>query len=312
MKNARTRILQDFKDESTCSQALRYFSKVTLHGALPVFPALLSMAAEVVGGAPQETTLFGEALVFISASADLHDDVIDKSLQKGAKQTVLGKFGESVTILAGDILLVEGLRRLHEASEVIPKANSREIMRLISMAVSEISNGEVLETQLRTKKNLTPAEFHEVIRLKAVVPEVSMKIGALANKGNNRDVENLGQFGRIYGINSILIEEFVDLLDIQELNSRLKNECPPLPIIYALQDPRIKTDLISMLTHDLDESDHKKLVDMVLESKEIIAIHNILTQNAKNEQLKLKETIKGNIGEELTDLLLVPLQSLEI
>ena len=129
MINARKSMLHQFKDESICSQALQYFSKVTLHNALPVFPALLSMACEAVGGEPEKTIPLGEAIVFISAAADLHDDVIDQSFEKGSKQTVSGKFGADVAILAGDILLVEGLRKLYEATDIFPKKRSGEIAR---------------------------------------------------------------------------------------------------------------------------------------------------------------------------------------
>ena len=85
MKNARKKILQNFKDNSYSSQALRYFAKVTLHNALPVFPALISMSCEAVGGDAEKTIPFGEAIVLISAAADLHDDVIDQSSSKRVK-----------------------------------------------------------------------------------------------------------------------------------------------------------------------------------------------------------------------------------
>ena len=195
------------------------------------------MSCEAVGGDVEKTTPFGEAIVLISAAADLHDDVIDQSFVKGTKQTVLGKFNAGTAILAGDILLFEGFKRLNEASELIPKTQSKKIMKLVSDAIFEISTAEALETQLRGKLDLTPSELHKVIWLKAVVPELAMKIGAILGNGNSKAVKELGQFGRTYGINSIIIEEFADMLNVEELRNRLKNEYSPLPIIYALQNP---------------------------------------------------------------------------
>ena len=188
MENARKKILLNFKDNSYSSQALRYFAKVTLHNALPVFPALISMSCEAVGGDAKKTIPFGEAIVLISAAADLHDDVIDQSFVKGTKQTVLGKFDAGTAILAGDILLVEGFKQLTDASELIPKIQSKEIIKLVSEAVFEISTAEALESQLRGRLDLTPNEYHEVIRLKAVVPELAMKIGAILGNGNSKDI----------------------------------------------------------------------------------------------------------------------------
>jgi geranylgeranyl pyrophosphate synthase len=313
MKNARKRMLHNFKDSSLSSQALRYFSKVTLHNSLPVFPALISFSCEAVGGSAEKTTPFGEAIVLISSGADLHDDVIDKSSIKGSKQTVLGKFNQSTAILAGDILLVQGIKQLTDACDLLPKKQAKEIIELVSDAVFEICTAEALEIQLHNRLDLTPDQYHEVIRLKAVVPEVAMKIGALIGNGNLTDVKSLGQFGRIYGVNSIIIEEFADLFDIEELRSRLKNECPPLPIIYCLQNPEIKANIVPLLSLDLlDENTHKKIVETVLKSSEIQVLEKILVSNATLEQEQLSQKINRKIREELMNLLLVPLNYLEI
>ena len=140
---------------------------------------------------------------------------------------------------------------------------------MVSDAVLEICTAESLEIQLRNRLDLTPDEYLEVIRLKAVVPEVAMKMGALIGNGRSKDVESLGQFGRIYGVNSIIIDEFADLFDVEELSNRLKNECPPLPIIYCLQNPEMKANLVPLLGVDLmDKKTHKKIVKTVLKSSE--------------------------------------------
>jgi geranylgeranyl pyrophosphate synthase len=312
MKNARKTILCTFKDDTYSSQALRYFSKVTLHNALPVFPALISISCEAVGGDAEKTTLFGEAIVLISAAADLHDDVIDQSLVKGSKQTVLGKFNAATAILAGDILLAQGFRQLTEAAESITKSDSKKIIKLVSEAILEICTAESLENQLRNKNDLKPEEYLEVIRLKAVVPEMSMRIGAILGNASAEQTYSLGTFGRIYGINSLIIEEFTDLLNIEEVKNRLENECPPLPMIYALQNEQIKTKLIPLLSYNLNKDSHKKILEIVLDSKQTQALGNYLVNSAREEVKQLTKIIKENKREELENLLLVPLKYIEI
>jgi geranylgeranyl pyrophosphate synthase len=313
MKDARRRMMLFSKDDSYTSQAIRYFSSVTLHNALPVFPALISMSCEAVGGEAEKTAPFGEAIVLISAAADLHDDVIDQSFIKGMKQTVLGKFNSSTAILAGDILLSEGFKQLTEASEVIPKTQAKKILQLVSDSLFEICTAETLEIQLHSKPDLTPSELHEVIRLKAVVPELAMKIGAILGNGNSKVVKDLGHFGRTYGINSIIIEEFVDMLDVEELRNRIKNECFPLPILYAIQNLQIKANLLPLLNAEtLNKSVNEKIVETVLESCEMQVLQKILVSNATTEVKKLPKTVKGKIREELENLLLVPLNYFEV
>jgi geranylgeranyl pyrophosphate synthase len=240
-KQTQENILAKYSDDNVVSQALRYFAKVTLDGALPVFPALINLSCEAVGGNPKDSTSFGEAIVFITAAADLHDDIIDKSIAKRKKATVLGKFGSTITILAGDILLAEGLTLLSEATNKLSKEQAKEIMRLTSEAVFEISCAEALENQLRSKRSVSPQEYRKVIELKSCVPEVAMEIGAILGNASSTTVKALGAFGRKYGVIAENIEEFADLFEISEFQSRLQNECPPLPLLCALENPEIKT-----------------------------------------------------------------------
>ena len=313
LKMAKRKMLLNCKDDGAISQALRHFSKITLRNAMPVFPALISISCEAVGGEAEKTTLFGAAIVMITGAADLHDDLLDKSFSKGPKQTVLGKFGESVTVLAGDTLLVQGLTQLQTASEVISKKQANAIGGLVANAVFEICNGETLEAQLKGRLDLTPNEFNEVIKLKAVVPELTMKMGAILGNGNSQSVERLGQFGRTYGVVSIVVEEFSDLLNFEELKNRLKNECPPLPLIYALQNSQIKDAITPLLYADsLSEGSHKKIIETVLCSKESRDLQKTLKFSTTNELSKLQGLINGKTQKELELLLLAPLRYLDI
>jgi geranylgeranyl pyrophosphate synthase len=310
MKNARKTIVDNFSDNEPISEALTFFSKVTLNNALPVFPALLSMAYQAVGGEETaKTTPFGEALVLISGAADLHDDVIDRSYTKGTKETVLGKFKDGTTILAGDVLLVEGLKKLAEANASLSPDKSKLIFKLVSDAVNEICIAQALEGKIHNKSfDVTAEEFLEVIRLKAVVPEVSMKIGAIIGGGDDQEVAAMANYGRLYGVNSVIFEELADLMNIREVTNRLKNECPPLPLIFALQNSETKEQIVSLVRNGLVRN-HKKIVNLVLESAEVDNIVTILRSNAKSGIQQIpEEIIKLKIGGELENLLTVPLR----
>jgi geranylgeranyl pyrophosphate synthase len=183
----------------------------------------------------------------------LHDDVIDKTFQKGANLTVLGKFGAPVSILAGDVLLSQGISQPIEESNRIEMEKSDLIKNLLMEAILEICEGEADEAQL-TKRgfNLMPKEYYSVIIHKAVVPELAMKIGAILGNGGPRNIESLGQVGRSFGVISLIIEEFTDIFDPNELRNRIENGCPPLPLIYALQATKTKKVLLPLFCNLLD------------------------------------------------------------
>jgi len=270
LEKARESILLNCKDNNDVSKALRYFSKVTFQNALPVFPALISLACEAVGGNPKKTMPFAEAIVLITGAADLHDDVIDKTFRKGANLTVMGKFGAPATILAGDILLSQGMTKICKESARIKTEKGDLITNLLMEAILEICNAETSETQLIKRHfNLSPNDYYLVIRHKAVVPELAMKIGAILGNGSPRSVESLGQFGRTFGVVSIIVEEFTDILDENELRNRIENGCLPLPLIYALQATKTKKVLLPMLGRLSDKEVHNRVIETVVSCSEV-------------------------------------------
>ena len=306
LEKARELILLNCKDNTDVSQALRYFSKVTLQNALPVFPALISLACEAVGGNPKKTMPFSEAIVLITSAADLHDDVIDKTLRKGADLTVLGKFGAPAAILSGDILLSQGMTHLCKEFGRIKTQKRDLITNLLTEAILEICAAEASEAQLMKRRlHLSPNEYYLVIRHKAVVPELAMKIGAILGNGSSRNVESLGQLGRTFGIVSIIVEEFTDILDENELRNRVENGCPPLPLIHALQAAKTKKVLLPLLGNLSDKEVHHRVIETVVSCSEVQDfIKNNLALSINRELLKIRKSAIQKTEGEIETLLL--------
>jgi geranylgeranyl pyrophosphate synthase len=61
-------------------------------------PGVLALAYEAVGGKAEEVVPLQTAMLFIDAAMDIHDDIIDKSIIKGSKETLYGKFGEETAL----------------------------------------------------------------------------------------------------------------------------------------------------------------------------------------------------------------------
>jgi geranylgeranyl pyrophosphate synthase len=281
--------------------ATKYFARVTLHGGLPVFPALVSLSCEAAGGKSEKTTSIAAALMLIAGAADIHDDIIDKSASKYSKKTVFGKFGDDIALLAGDALLIQGSTFLNRECEKLPKKQKNTILGLVPEALFEISNAEAMETHLMKKLDTTPQEYLKIIRLKSVVPELHCKIGAILGNGDKRAVEVLGNYGRTFGIVSLIREEFIDLIEYQELVSRLQNECLPLPMLYALQNRKIRKEIMSAIENEkLTEDNLLKIVEVVLETKEVQELKSMMDVLVKEEIVKLKHLENDLIKDEIT------------
>ncbi len=293
LKEARQLIIQSNKGKDVISQSLRHFSKVTLNNTLPVFPALVVMSCKAAGGKIEQAIPFGRAIVLITGAADLHDDVIDKSTMKGPKPTVFGKFGEDAAVLAGDILLVDGVTLLYCECKKLSEVQEHKIRRLVSKAIKDISMAETFENNLRTHLDLPPKEFYKIISLKAVVPELTMKIGGLVAGADPDVIEKLGEYGKAYGIISLISDECADIFDPTELSHRLKNECAPLPLIYALQNPEYRKTLVPLLKKDLTNAGTlEKIGKLVFDTPEVNAFIEALSKNLKKKLNRLEELDK--------------------
>jgi geranylgeranyl pyrophosphate synthase len=270
METARQEILDSQYNSGAVSLALKHYATVTLHGALPVFPALLFLSCEAVGGKTDKTTSVGAALELIAGAADIHDDIIDKSTTKYSKKTVFGKFGIDIALLTGDALLIQGSMLLYKACDSLPKKRKDQILNLLLEALFEISNAEAEETCLGSKIDTTPQEYLNLIKSKAVVPEVHCKIGGILGGANREAITVLGHYGRTFGITSGIREEFIDLIEYPELRNRIRNEKLPLPMLCALQNPNIIRKIKPIIRKsNLARKEADRLIKTVLSSEEV-------------------------------------------
>jgi geranylgeranyl diphosphate synthase type II len=267
---AKDSILQEKIDCPLTSDALRYFMKDFWYDV--VHPALLSLTNEAVGGTANATTHVGAAMVLLAGAADVHDDIIDQSTIKDSKLTVFGKFGKDIAILTGDILLFEGLTILDKACEAFPEDQRKAILELTKRAFFEISSAEAKETKLRARIDASPIEYLNLIRAKASVAEAHARIGAIIGGATLEEIERLGHYGRTIGVLMSVRDEFVDMFEPEELINRIKNECLPLPILFALKDPRKEKRIMSLLKPSLSKGETNQIVELVMEAKQVLRL----------------------------------------
>jgi len=250
-------------------------------------PALLAIACEAVGGNPEKTASIGAALVLLTGAADIHDDIIDKSKTKGSKPTLFGKFGEEISLLAGDALLFKGLMLLDSACEKLLKEKAKIVRELVKQGFFELGTAEAKETSLKGNWNLTPEEYLDIIRRKAAVAEATARIGAVIGGATPEEVEDWGKIGRILGILVNIRNEFVDVFEAEELKNRRDNECLPLPMLYAMRNPEAKKKITFLLRKkELTDDDAIRVAGVILETKEIQKLRDEV-QNLTEEGSRL-------------------------
>ncbi len=244
---ARKEILEEKIECKEAKEALTYF--MTEYWNDLARPTLLSFACEAVGGDPEQTTSIAVPLSLISGAIDIHDDIIDQSKIKNERLTVYGKFGKDIALLVGDALLIKGLTLLNNAAQKdIPQEKATEIIDIIKNMFFELGDAEAMELQFRGRRDLSPDDYIHVVRKKAADVEAHTRISAILGGGSEKEIEVLSEYGRILGMLIILRDDWIDMLDFEESVHRIKRECLPLPLLYALKNPRIKSEIGRILT----------------------------------------------------------------
>jgi len=304
LEEASREILQNQHDGGIVSDALNYYAKETFPSVLPLFPALISLSCEAVGGQPEKTKPLAVAMMLITASGDIHDDIIDKSTHKFGKKTLFGKYGSEVTLLAGDTLLVQGMTLFQNRCDSLSREQKQAISGLICKSMFEIAKAEAIETRLWKKANVTPQEYFEVIRLKGSIAEAQCRIGGILGDADEKSLDSIAHFGRVIGILSTMMDEFMDILNFSELQHRIKNELPPYPMICAFENEVLKKQINLIISKaEFLRKDAKVVAEKILNSEEA---HNLKVELKELVENELKNNFllkKNKRGKELIILL---------
>ncbi len=310
MEKTVEQVLDSNYDAGKVSIAAKYHARF-LERVLPVFPALVNISFEAAGGKIEKPIGIGAALTLFVEAANVHDDIIDQTIIKHRRKTTFGKFGPDISLLAGDVLLVQAAFSLYKECESLTIEQKNSIIEMTFQALVNISKSAAKESAMRRNFDVTPQDYLEVVTLRASVPAAHCTIGALLGGGSKSEISTLGDFGRNYGITGTVIDEFMDLADYQKFSARLKNECVPLPLICAMQDIAIKEKITSLLNDfEVSRGDFKTVVELVKTSDKVNALKDDILQLITTSNLQIDKNIKESIARRDISTLTKVLESL--
>jgi len=133
----------------------------------------------------------------------LHDDVIDDGDQRRGRPTSRRIWGNAVSVLAGDLLLVEALRLASDAS----RTTWTELVDTLGRLV----DGEVVQLRGRLAVSLEEATYFEIVRGKtASLFEWALRAGAREGGASADAIDALGRFGAHLGVAFQLVDDVLD------------------------------------------------------------------------------------------------------
>lgn len=294
MDKATSQILDSDLDAGVVSSAAKYHTRF-LSRVIPVFPALVNLSYEAASTKKTSSPIgVGAALTLFVEAANIHDDIIDQTHSKHNRKTTFGKFGTNLSILAGDLVLVKATLTLCKECQDLPPKTKDTITGLTFEALNKISRSAAKELTLQKRFDFSPRDYMDVVTLRAAVPEAHCQIGAILGGANEATASCLGGYGKTYGVVGTVIDEYMDLLDYQKFGTRLKNECVPLPLLYALQNIELREKLQPLLSSfEVTAEDHKQIVTLTLGSIE--------ANRLKTSSLSLLNKTKAEVDKKLKE-----------
>ena len=269
---AKKEILQEKMESKEVNDAFMYYVR---NWNDVVHPGLLSIACEAAGGSVDKAIPIQVVMLLLTAAVDTHDDIIDESKTKYGKPTVFGRFGKDIALLVGDAFLMKALVLLHKLEKQFPAEKMDAIWNIINSRFFELGDAEALEASLKSNIDISPEEYLRVLKMKASTSEAHMRIGAIVGGGEHDIVDLIGNYGRTLGILIGIREDFIDTFEPEELQNRIKNECLPLPILYAFKNPQTKKIILDYLSkREISDKDAERIVDIIFEEENVEMLRN--------------------------------------
>lgn len=226
-------------------------------------PMFVFLLAKLHGGVT-ESTYRGASLIELLHTATLvHDDVVDEANYRRGFFSVNALWKNKVAVLVGDYLLSRGL---------LLSINNGDfpLLQLVSEAVKEMSEGELLQIEKARKLDITEEVYFEIIRQKTASLIASCcAVGAASAGGTEEEIERARLLGEKVGI-AFQIKD--DLFDYgadeigKPLGIDIKERKMTLPLINFLNsaEKREKRKAITIVKRHNENPDKvRELIAMV-------------------------------------------------
>ena len=269
-------------------------------------PTLTSLSCEAVGGNFEETSVVNLMVALAGAGIGIHDDIVDKSIIKHSRKTILGLHDVEGTLLAGDLLIVKGLTALKEiVKKGYPPKKVAEIIDVLQRHYIEICEGVFMENSWKKNLEIELDFCHQVLLKYGSDGEACTKLGAIMGNGTKKEVDALGEYGRLLCYIYRLAEEVKDTLHVEgDLLHRLKFESIPIPLLYAAQASEKNTNILkSILEGPITSSDLRTLLELCFKTNAIKYIRDI-AQEKVDEGVKTLKTLKPSKARTLLVLMI--------
>ena len=257
-------------------------------------PMFVFLSAKAINNSLNERSQVAATLVELLHTATLvHDDVVDDAYQRRGFFSINALWKNKIAVLVGDYFLSKGLLLAVEKNEF-------DLLRIVSKAVQEMSEGELLQIEKARRLDIKEDVYFDIIRKKtATLIASACASGAASVTKDHLLIEKMWSIGEKIGIAFQIKDDIFDYgkaeigkptgIDIQEKKMTL-------PLIYALNNAKYsdRRMLINIVkNHNKDKKKVQQLIDFVIRAGGIEYAEEKMNQY-KEEAIKDLRTLGNN------------------
>lgn len=235
-------------------------------------PMFVFLTAKMLNnGAVNERTYRGASVIELIHTATLvHDDVVDDSNRRRGFFSINALWKNKIAVLVGDYLLSKGLLLSIDNDDF-------DLLKIISVAVREMSEGELLQIEKARRLDIIEDIYYEIIRKKTATLIASCcALGAKSVIEDEAQVETMRKFGELIGMAFQIKDDLFDYTEAaigKPTGIDIKEQKMTLPLIYVINNCSAteKSWLInSIKNHNKDKKRVKEVIQFVISNNGLI------------------------------------------
>ncbi len=226
---------EKFKDavKSNVSMLDRIMRYVVKRKGKQLRPMFVFLAARLFGEANESTYRAASLVELLHTATLVHDDVVDDSIERRGFFSVYALWKNKASVLVGDYLLAKGLLLSLEHDDF-------QILKYLSDAVRQMSEGELLQMEKSRSLNLDESVYFEIIKSKtASLLASACAAGTWSTCHDDLIAERMRMFGEKVGLAFQIKDDLFDYTsqDVgKPTGNDIKEKKLTLPLIYTLNN----------------------------------------------------------------------------
>ena len=212
-------------------------------------PMFVLLSAKLCGPVNESTYRTASLVELLHTASLVHDDVVDESPERRGFFSTYALWKSKVSVLVGDYLLAKGMLLSLDNDDY-------RILQILSRAVKQMSEGELLQMEKSRTLNLREDIYFEIITNKtASLLASACSAGAYSSSQNETIAEKMRLFGEKTGIAFQIKDDLFDYGNEavgKPTGNDIKEKKLTLPLIYTLNnaDKTTRRHLISIIKND--------------------------------------------------------------